>query len=51
MVCHCEGQAKVETADSLQSQTSCCLMAEGHHESKRLQLLYAKGHLAQSDLF
>ena len=26
-------QVKVETADSLQSQTSRCLMAEGHHES------------------
>jgi len=24
---------------------------EGHHESTRLKLLYAKGHLAQSDLF
>ena len=38
------------THSNLQSQTSWCLMAEGHHESKRLQLLYAKGHSAQSDL-
>ena len=28
-----------------------CLMAEGHHRSIRLQLLYIKGHSAQSDLF
>ena len=48
---HCQGQAEVETADSLHSQTFWCLMAEGHLESKWLQLHYAKGHSVQSDLF
>ena len=48
--CHCEGEAEVETADSLQTKP-WCLMAEGHLESKRLQLHYAKGHSAQSNLF
>jgi len=42
---------EVETADSLHSKISWCLMAEGHLESKWLQLHYAKGHSAQSDLF
>jgi len=35
---HCQGQAVVETADSLHSQTSWCLMAEGHLESNWLRL-------------
>ena len=41
----------VETVGSLHSQTPWCLMAEGHLESKWLQLHYAKGHSAQTNLF
>ena len=48
---HSQGQVKVETAGSLYSQISWCLVAEGHLESKWLQLHYAERHLAQSDFF
>jgi len=43
---NCEGYAKVETAGSLQTKTSWCLMADGEPESILSQLLYAKRALS-----